>query len=963
MRRQFARLTLAAVFWMTSGTTAASDRYVFTTLAGSTGGRSHEDGAGSAARFGTPRGLAIDAAGNILVADVLNATVRVISPAGVVTTLAGRAHNTSHTDGARSTAAFYNPFGIAVDRWGNVYVSDSYDHTIRKITTGGVVTTLAGQPLSQGSSDGTGSEARFKEPSGLAVDAAGNLYVADRGNHTIRKVTPAGVVTTVAGLAATSGSNDGVGSEARFKLPYALAVDASGILYVADTWNFTVRKIVQSGKGGTGPGVVTTVAGAAGVEGSQDGTGTEARFGLTEGIAIDGSGNIYVSSKDAIRRIAPDMVVTTFAGTSGVVGAADGTGSNARFFAPGAMVTDAAGNVYVGDGLNRTVRKITPAAEVTTLAGKSTERGSADGPGLSARFSSPSGVGVGAGGNVYVADRTNRTIRMIEPGGQVSTLAGQAGVSGTADGQGSSARFTSPVAVAVDGNENVFVADQCRLRKISAGGNVTTLAGKLNSCVSSDGTGTGASFSPLSGVTVDGDGVVYVTENSTIRKVTAGGVVTTLAGQAGVAGAADGTGSAARFHELHSIAVDAAGNLYVADKFNSAIRRVTAAGQVTTPFGQLDSVGSSDGVGNAARFSYPEGVFVQANGDILVADTHYATIRRIREGVVSTLGGTATIVGATDGIGPQACFNSPTAIGADSAGNVYIADLQNESIRIGSPALADAATIDDPAGPAGSIRQLDTTPQTATSWEWSLIRRPFGSTAELSSTTIRNPTFTPDVADLYVFRVKATDGVSTSITTVNLLAASTGPFGPPSGLTATATGSTQVALSWTAASGATSYEIFRTGRLNTPYESLGTTSSVTHVDANAAPDTAYAYKVRALGTGIPSSFSNIDTAVTVMFVDDPLAVGMTIRAVHVTQLRTAINALATLTGQEELSFSDELVPGVVARRVHVDELRQRLDLSRVSLGLSPMPFTDPELIAGSTTIRAIHLQELRNAVK
>jgi hypothetical protein len=474
---------------------------------------------------------------------------------------------------------------VAVDAAGNVYVADTNNNTIRKITPAGVVTTLAGLAGSSGSDDGTGSDARFDGPFGVAVDGADNVYVADTFNDTIRKITPAGVVTTLAGLAGSSGSDDGTGSDARFDFPNGVAVDSAGNVYVADTSNNTIRKI-------TAAGVVTTLAGLAGSNGSDDGTGSDARFVLPFAVAVDSAGNVYVADtyNYTIRKITPVGVVTTLAGLVSSIGSADGTGSDARFNSPSGPAVDGAGNVYVADTYNHTIRKITPAGVVTTLAGQALSSGSADGTGGDARFDFPLGLAVDGAGNVYVADTNNNTIRKITPAGVVTTLAGLAGSTGGANGTGSAARFNDPSGVAVDGAGNVYVADTGNntIRKITAARVVTTLAGLAGSTGGANGTGSAARFNSPSGVAVDSAGNVYVvdTGNNTIRKITAAGVVTTLAGLAGSSGSADGTRSAARFDSPSGVAVDGAGNVYVADSLNNTIRVGLPASPSITAVGQ-----------------------------------------------------------------------------------------------------------------------------------------------------------------------------------------------------------------------------------------------------------------------------------------------------------------------------------------------------------------------------------------
>jgi hypothetical protein len=599
-------------------------------LAGEIRGFGNADGVGTAARFYRPYGVAVDSAGNTYVADSNNASIREITAAGVVTTLAGQG------------AGLSIPYGVAVDGAGSVYVADGGSHTIRKVTSAGVVTTLAGTAGMSGSMDGTGADARFSGPSSVAVDGAGNVYVADVNNHTIRKITAAGVVTTLAGTARTLGSVDGTGAAARFDAPQGVAADSAGNVYVADTQNNTIRKITPAG-------VVTTLAGTAGMDGSDDGTGAAARFRSPTSTAVDGGGNVYVADRDnqTIRKVTPAGVVTTLAGAV-ASGSTDGTGAAARFFSPTGVATDSAGNVHVADQYNNTVRKVSAAGVVTTLAG-SGSIGSADGTGAAARFFSPAGVAADSAGNFYVADNENATIRKITAAGVVTTLAGTAGMPGSADGTGTAARFDLPTGAAVDSAGNVYVTEwQDAIRKITPAGVVTTFAGTALNPGSSDGTGAAASFNLPSGATVDRDGNLYVADsfNYTIRKITPAGVVTTLAGSAGDVGSADGTGPAARFSFPTDVAIDGAGNLYVADSLNHTIRKVTPAGVVTTLAGMPGATGETDGKGSDARFDNPYGVAVDSAGNVYVADQRNYSIRKITAaGVTTTVGSIPALMG------------------------------------------------------------------------------------------------------------------------------------------------------------------------------------------------------------------------------------------------------------------------------------------------------------------------------
>ena len=382
----------------------------------------------------------------------------------MVTTMAGLAGSPGSDDGTRSAARFYVPSNVAVDSVGNVYVADTFNHTIRRVTPTGVVSTPAGLAGGFGRVDGTGSAARFYIPAGVTADSAGNIYVADTFNATIRKVTPPGVVTTLAGQAGTSGSADGTGSDAQFGVPFGVAMDSTDNIYVADTSNHTIRKVTTTG-------VVTTLAGLAGSIGSADGTGSAARFWYPAGVAVDSAGNVYVADKEnrTIRKVMPvgtNWVVTTLAGLAGNAGSADGTGGVARFNHPTGVAADSAGNVYVADTENHTIRMVTPLGTVTTLAGLAGSPGSADGTGSVARFDTPYGLTVDKLGSVYVADTFNHTIRRVTPAGVVTTLAGLTDFFGnSADGTGSAARFSVPYGVVVDSAGNVFVADYYTIRK------------------------------------------------------------------------------------------------------------------------------------------------------------------------------------------------------------------------------------------------------------------------------------------------------------------------------------------------------------------------------------------------------------------------------------------------------------------------------------------------------------------
>ena len=593
--------------------------------------------------------------------------------------LAGWLGGPGSSDGIGALARFSSPQGVAADGAGNLFVADSSNHTIRKVViVTGAVTTLAGSPGDKGSDDGTGAAARFAFPRGVASDGAGNLFVADSGNHTIRKVVIAtGVVTTLAGSPGNTSSDDGRGAAARFVGPVGIASDGAGNLFVPD--GNTIRRVVIA------TGVVTTLAGSPGNWGS---------------VASDGAGNLFVTDGNTIRKVViATGAVTTLAGSPGNWGSNDGTGAAAQPFMPSGVASDGAGNLFVTDG--NTIRKVVIATgAVTTLAGSADSFGSNDGAGAAASFSFPSGVASDGVGNLFVADSGNNTIRQVViTTAAVTTLAGSPDKlfsSGTGDGTGAAAWFASPQGVASDGAGNLFVADDHTIRKVVvATGAVTTFAGSPDNSGSDDGTGAAAQFAGPQGVASDGAGNLFVADYCTVRKVViATGAVTTLAGSPGDTGiddgtsspgnfhGNDGTGSAARFHQLLGIASDGAGNLFVADE-NSIRKIVIATAAVTTFAGDPGWAGRADGTGTVARLYAPAGLTSDGAGNLFVADSGNSTIRKIAiaTGIVTTLAGSPETPGSADGTGAAALFDHPLGVALDGAGNLFVADTGNSTIR------------------------------------------------------------------------------------------------------------------------------------------------------------------------------------------------------------------------------------------------------------------------------------------
>lgn len=649
-----------------------------TTVAGVKSGSGSADGVGAAARFYNPSGITRNG-DSLYVADTDNQTVRKIDvTTGLVTTFAGMQGVKGASDGIGVYAQFNTPSGIATDGT-SLFVTDAGSYTIRKINIAtGAVTTLAGTAGAFGSADGTGANAQFYSPEGITTDGT-NLYVADEGNYTIRKIVIATAeVTTLAGTAGMYGDKDGTGTDALFGFPAGITTDGTN-LYVADENNEKIRKLVISTR------EVTTFAGS-GSYGSLDGGSGIAQFASPRGIVTDGA-NLYVTDNPdghgTIRKIVISTGdVTTLAGSVILRGSSDGVGAAARFTTLNGISTDGH-SLYVTDTDDQTIRKIEVATGVvTTVAGNAP--GYQDGASTSAYFNNPIGITCD-GTNLYVADTANHVIRQIEIAtGLVSTIAGTAGLEGEADGIGTAAQFDFPTGITTDGR-NLYVADTAndKVRKIDISTHeVTTIAG-TGAAGSNDGIGIAAKFFHPFGITTDGTSL-YLTDasNNTIRKIDiATGMVTTIAGTGGPSGSLDGVGSAAQFNYPAGITTNGT-HLYVADKVNNTVRAIDIASHnVTTLAGMAGSYGSNDGAGSAAEFIFPIGITTDGTS-LYVTDTYNHTVRKIdiKTHAVTTLAGIVGTRGANDGVGSAATFHSPSGITSDGI-NLYLTDTENGVIR------------------------------------------------------------------------------------------------------------------------------------------------------------------------------------------------------------------------------------------------------------------------------------------
>jgi sugar lactone lactonase YvrE len=525
-----------------------------------------DGGPATSAQLGEPSGVAIDAAGNLFIADTYNQRIRKVTPGGVISTVAGNGIQGYSGDGGPATSAQLSyPSGLAIDTAGNLFIADWENNCVRKVTPTGVISTVAGGGNAGLGDGGPATSAQLATPMGVAVDAAGNLFIADTGNARVRKVTPGGVINTVAGIGPWPPwyyLGDGIpATSAQLSYPLGVAVDAAGNLFIADTDNNRVRKVIG--------GVINTIAGNGTFGYSGDGgPATSAQLYRPMGVAVDAAGNLFIADtyNNRVRKVTPAGIISTVAGTGDQGFYGDGgPATSAAFYEPTGVAVDTAGNLFIADWGNNCVRKVIPGGVISTVAGNEIQGYSGDGgPATSAQLYRPQGVAVDAAGNLFISDTYNNRVRKVTPGGIISTVAGNGTQGDSGDGgPATSAQLNGPQGVAVDAAGNLFIAD--------TGTRMVTTAGVISTVASVSGFG----------VAVDSAGNLFIVGDG-VHKVTPAGIISTVAGNGTVGYSGDGgPATSAQFYQPEGVAVDAAGNLFIADTFNNRVRRVAGGASIT----------------------------------------------------------------------------------------------------------------------------------------------------------------------------------------------------------------------------------------------------------------------------------------------------------------------------------------------------------------------------------------------
>ena len=573
---------------------------IITTVAGGVGFEFSGDGGPAVgAGLNTPKDVAFDSLGNMYIADSQNLRIRKVDLSGIITTFAGNGVETFGGDGGPATSASLNfPSGVAVDTLDNVYIADTVNNRVRKVDPFGIITTVAGDGSPAFAGDGgPATAASLNFPRRVEFDTAGNLYIADSSNNRIRKVDSGGIISTVAGngLAEFSGDS-GPATLAGLNSPAGVAIDGAGNVYIADPNNSRIRIVDTSG-------IITTVVGSGSLFSSGDGgPAVSASVFDPWDVVTAPAGSVFLTERDfdlegnRVRKVNASGDITTIAGT-GLAGFSGdgGAATAARLNFPTGLAIDSAGSVYIADAFNSRLRKIDSGGIITTVAGDGTFGFGGDGgPAVAASLNFPQGVAVDATGQLYIADSGNFRVRMVDVFGDITTVAGSGidGFSGDG-GPATAAAVSSFSGIAVDTAGNLYIGDSGnrRVRRVDTSGTITTVGGDGNPGSSGDGgPATSASLTPTD-VIVESSGNLYVMDasNNRIRKIDTAGVITTVAGDGNAGFSPDGT-LALNAHLGFPLGgdVDSQGNIFFTEALSDRIR------VIRPPASDVDGDGIAD---------------------------------------------------------------------------------------------------------------------------------------------------------------------------------------------------------------------------------------------------------------------------------------------------------------------------------------------------------------------------------
>lgn len=657
-----------------------------------------------------PGAVAIDFSGNLYIADTGYNRIRKVDTHGVITTVAGNGHADLLANSIPAiNAVLYAPEGVVADALGNIFFSDSNGALVRKVDSKGILTTVAGGGADEPGDGGPAINARLHQPRGLALNSAGSLLIADGSGNRVRMVDARGIITTVAGNGSPGFTGDGGPAvNASLDQPTGIASDASGNLYVADSSNNRVRRVHPNG-------IIVTVAGGGTNSPANGGVATSARLLNPSGVAVDNKGDLIVACSfgDRIWRVSTDGRIAAVAGGGTQDPGDGGAATDATLHYPGGIALDpTTGDLLVADTYDNRIRKVSTNGIILTIVGGWIGDNL---PATNANLFSPRGIAVSAAGDVLIADVRNNRIRQVDINGVITTLAGGGTISPGDGLWATNAALDWPMDVAVSSSGDVFIAESPKgvVRKVDTKGIITTVAGSWSQGFFGDGgSAIKARLTLPTDVFANPKGELWISDiaNGRVRKVDTNGVISTVAGNGILQYFGDnGPAISASLNAPVGITMDVAGNLFIADRANHRIRKVDPSGLITTVAG-----GGNGGDGNAAitaELTSPEAITLNRFGDLLFTDGN--RIRQVdSRGVITTIVGGGTLGFSGDGgAATNASLNYPDGVTVDGTGNLYIADSFNNCIRkvafAGSPLL----TL-NPVNPsnAGDYRVIVTSP-------------------------------------------------------------------------------------------------------------------------------------------------------------------------------------------------------------------------------------------------------------
>ncbi|MEW6736288.1 MAG: IPT/TIG domain-containing protein [Acidobacteriota bacterium] len=655
--------------------------------------------------------IAMDKEGNLFVADRGNCRVRRIdAKTGIITTVVGKGIRGAYTEGSLALTVGLDPDSLAVDNAGNLFIAEfSGNRVFRVDASSGVISTVAGNGRNEFSGDGNAAtQAGLNDIQSLAVDKAGNLFIADQGNRRVRRVDAAtGIITTVAGNGSSEFLGDDIPAINTGISPVAVVADTVGNIFITDFEQSRVRRVDAA------TGIITTVAGNGIRDFSGDGgMATQASLNFPQALTLDEQGNLFIADRGNGRIRQVDIttgIITTIAG-NGIGTSDDGMLATLAKLDPISIAIDRAGNLFIGEFFSNRVRRVDGRSRIISTVVRN-NRGNIgdDGPATKAKLNIPSNIAFDAAGNLFIADRGSARVRRVDATtGMITTVAGTGmpGFSGDG-GPAIKAQLFLPIGIAVDTAGNLFIGDGSVIRRVDAKtAIITTIAGNGNAQPGENGLAINSRLSTPIYLTTDAAGNLFVTSSFTqrVQKIDLStGMISTVAGSGFVGLDADNVpATQAKLNFPVGVAVDAAmNNLFIADSGNNRIRRVDLrTGIITTVGGDGTDGFRGDGrLAINASFSLPQYVVVDQAGNLLVADTGNHRVRRIdaRTGIIITVAGDGVDAFRGDnGLAIKASINFPVGLALDNKGNLFIADTNNNAIRAVKEIAKTISTIDKP---------------------------------------------------------------------------------------------------------------------------------------------------------------------------------------------------------------------------------------------------------------------------